>query len=247
MSTQMLRIQSYGSNKVAGIIGEADRRPEYCKHVDIPKPPFWLHGSATAVNNAVEVHMKTMAKCVKKNGKEYKRKRRIDHRCLLAGFASWPKSLSEIAVSLDEKSRFRAWCLAVHDWLKEQFGEQLHGNVLHVDESHLHLHFFIVGDANLLHPGLKEEFVDGHRLTSGRVRHERHVAGLRSFQDSYHEVVGSKFGLERRSENPSGPRIADRQLAKRLADLEKCVAALDDAEIQKAFDNLRALATYKPF
>jgi hypothetical protein len=72
------------------------------------------------------------------------------------------------------------------------------------------------------------------------------VAGLREFLDAYHDTVGKQFGLRRKSENPQGQRIQNRDLANRLAKLESRIAKIGDDEMQDELDGLKAAATYRP-
>ena len=247
MSTQMIRVEPYAFTLTSGLIGEANREPDYCRHVLHPKPPQWMLGSADTVRKAMDQYMKTPAKYRHKNGKIHTRKRGPNHRCLVAGFTSWPVPIQQLRGSSSAMATLREWCLKCRSWLISEFGENLKGIVVHLDEEYFHMHFFVVGDANLLHPGLKQEFVDGARLLSGEQRHERHVAGLKAFLSSYHNDIGVHFGLSRKSEKPTGRRIKNRDLAVRLANLEKRVEGLKNAELLEEFHRLQAAATFVPF
>ena len=247
MSYQMLRVESFPFNKIQAVIGEANRETEYCSHVLSRQPPFWAFGSESTVRAAIDRHMKKPVEWKHKSGRNLKRKRRNDHRCLVAGFASWPTPLPQAFETATERQRVRDWCKQVLEWLKRYFGEHLFGVVLHVDEGNPHMHFFAVGDANLLHPGLMQEFKNGQRLISGRMRHERHVAGLKAFLDHYHQAVRQPFGLKRQSESPKGQRIENRDLAIRLASIEAKVSKIECEETKEELEKLKSAATYRPY
>jgi hypothetical protein len=245
MSTQMLRIQTYTATSAQGVLGEANREAGYIAHIEIPNEPLWMMGSAQAVKTAQSAYMQTPTSYKHKSGKLLQRKKRKNHRCLTAGFASWPTPISSLRNNRNEAQLVKKWCQKLELWLLEQFGENLKGLVAHKDEGYFHLHFFVIGDANRIHPGLKQEFLNGQRLTSGKERHKNHVSGLCSFLDSYHQNVGAEFGLARKSENPRGPRIADRALATRLLKLEKKVAEIGDPNLLRELNNLYSAATFR--
>ena len=186
---QILRVQAYGVGKVSGILDEATRVPDASKHVTAPKPPKWLWGSRDAVDGAVEAHQSQDMQLVHMaDGTVHKRKRRKDARCMVAGVASHPLSMMELNQA--NANGVQAWVKDTLKWLKTRFGKNLKGCLLHLDESHPHLHFFVVGDAQRLHPGMKNEVQGKTRISDSDARMAAHKEGLKAFLDDYHAEVG---------------------------------------------------------
>ena len=107
------------------------------------------------------------------------------------------------------------------DWLHEKFGKHLIAVVVHLDESHPHLHYFVVGDANKTHPGLSARYTDGIRLESKKEKDRRYRNAMTQFLDDYHLEVCSRFGMARKTQVGSTCRIRDRGMANRIKQLEK--------------------------
>jgi hypothetical protein len=126
--------------------------------------------------------------------------------------------------------RLHAWLLASIDWLRRRFGNYLVAVLSHADETYPHLHFFCVGDANAIHPGLRAEFEDGVRLTSHSLKKARYRAAMASFLDDYHQEVGSHFDLQRNTGRLPTRRIKDRAVASRVLQLELRMRELQDVE-----------------
>lgn len=232
MPSQFIRLEAYSSAHVGRILAEANREPEFCKHVSQPRAPKWWIGSSQSVLHQVAAHMATSTPIQRRDGTIAQRKRRTDHRCLVAGVASWPDSVGLLSNSRDQErsKQLHAWVLATNAWLRERFDAALAAVVSHADESYPHLHFFCAGDANDLHPGLRAEFEGGRRLGSKSEKQHRYKAAMRAFLDDYHAQVASHFQLERHTRQPSAPRIKDRAAALRILRLEQRMRILDDAE-----------------
>lgn len=179
---QFLRIEAFSFREMSRIVGEASRAPEYCRHVPTPEEPLWLTGSAEAVIQKAEAFMAVPCAYTHKNGKKRFRKRRDDARCIMGGVCSWPMEVDRlVALSRNDKEAYRRemarvkeWLLNTRAWLRQVFGTHFAGMVVHKDESHVHAHFFCVGEANVLHPGLRSEYQGGRRLESGRERGARY-------------------------------------------------------------------------
>jgi hypothetical protein len=230
MANQFIRLEPFSYQRVKGVVGEADRIPEYCSHIESPTKPTWMVGSADVVLAEVERHMGQKVPYRRKQDRQpLLRRRRSNHRCLVAGFFSWPTPLDELhkAASEDPYYQLKQWMMASIRWLKEKFGHHLVGVVGHKDESHLHFHFFLAGDANKLHPGLAAEFENGVLLKSRSEKIQRHKAALRQFLDEYHLGVGASFGLSRHSGGPTRPRIKDRKVANAFLSLTRKVEQLE--------------------
>ena len=107
-----------------------------------------------------------------------------------------------------------------------------------MDESHPHMHFFVVGDANKLHPGLKNEFEDGKRIKDSSERFLRHKIGLRNWLKDYSEEVSEHCGLQYIESEEPVQRVENRAIHKRLVTIEKALAEHPNNEIQQLLDEL---------
>jgi hypothetical protein len=232
MSSQFIRLEPYSAAAVRRIVAEADREPEFCKHVAQPQKPRWFVGSSQSILDQVAAHMATSTPIKRRDDTLAQRKRRTDHRCLVAGVASWPDSIEWFSCSKDREraAQVREWVNATIAWLQRRFDAALAGVVFHTDENYPHLHFFCAGDANDLHPGLRAEFEDGRRLSSKTEKQRRYKAAMRAFLDDYHAQVAGHFQLERHTGQSSTPRIKDRAAALRILRLEQRMRILGDAE-----------------
>lgn len=225
---QMLRAQVYSVSKIQGILDEATRVPDACSHVDGPKPPRWIAGSRDVIEAAVEDYKAKDKQVVHMaDGTTRIRKRRGDCCCLVAGMASHPIPVAEL--NKENAEAVKQWMSATVDFLKNQFGEKLKGVCLHLDESHPHLHFFVVGDAQRLHPGMKNEIKGHTRIADPDERMDAHKAGLKKWLDKYHAEVGSLFGLERTLNAKPAWRVKDRSVRAKLYELDKELSELKSA------------------
>ncbi len=186
--------------------------------------------------------MNSGAKVRLKSGQEATRKRRMDHRSLVAGVLSHPLPMNDLREALkrspreffklsDQVERWRDESIA---WLKEQWGNKLVAVAEHHDESHPHLHFFVAGDAQRLHPGLRAELSEGGTRADkadATQRREAHKAGLRAWLDDYHRQVTQRHGMER-GDGSSRPvwRLANRQMRSKLHEFEQRIKAIEDAQ-----------------
>ncbi len=247
MSAQFIRIEAFSAKDVRRISAEANRDDGFCSHVETPKPPKWIIGSVEDVKIAVAKYMGTRTPIRYKSGKASTRKRRSDHRCLLGGVTSWPVPVKDFPKQdRVETKRFQDWVLATKAWLQSRFGEKLIGIVAHGDEGYPHLHFFVVGDTNQLHPGMAAEFVEGIRLSSRSEKGLRYVAAMQTFLDEAHEAVGSKYGLERSLGGNTMPRIKDRATYMRVRALKKEIELHGVSDMHGQLDQLTGDAQVPP-
>jgi hypothetical protein len=229
---QFARVHTYTPKTLGGILAEADRQEGATSHIEAPKPPKWITGSRDAVIHAVDKYMAQPATVRLKNGQFATRKRRSDHRCMIAGVLSWPDSIADLNHAPLDKIRANQWIEKSCAWLKQQYGEDLIAVCLHTDESHPHLHFFVVGDAQRIHPGMRAELVDDSRMTDNKARMVAHKAGLKSWLNDYHESVNQHFGLERTLNARPAWRIKDRGTREKLFEIDKQLKARPDIDIQ---------------
>lgn len=197
MGYQFIHVEAYarvGSKQkgktqkrsIAEIVAEAGREPEACPHIEQPAPPVHLYGvSLEEVEGLANEWASTQTD-------SKGRKMRADGLCLLSGVVSIKREDEDLWPSVRS---------ATLDYLKEKYGERLHCVVEHTDESHPHLHFYVVP-----RPGEKfEEIHEGRKASAvakaeGKKKGEQNLAyieAMRVFQDEFSEAVGLSNGLAR--------------------------------------------------
>lgn len=229
---QFIRAHAYSAKDVERILGEANREPGFHDHVEKPKRPTWIGGSAADVRADVEGYMTVPEKMTLKDGQRTERKRRKDARCLVAGVATWPETIKELKMVPNKAARAEKDAL-IGEWISDsmRYLQQKYGPsvifCVHTDESHPHFHFFVVGDAPRLHPGCAAEFVDGKRLTDNKERMKRHKEALSKWGDEYQDHVARHYGMTRKGAKPEPAwRIKDRVVRLALVEMDKQIKAL---------------------
>lgn len=240
-ASQFVRCHAYTTKSGAPILNEADRVPGFIAHVPEPQTPKWHLGSRQQIELAITKYMSEPAPLRNKDGAVVGRKRRVDHRCLVAGVASWPDPMELCLSSTYPKERhdtLKKWLLLTLAWLKKQYGDKLIAACTHSDESHPHVHFFVVGDAQRIHPGMRNELVNDRRLVVPDERFVAHKAGLKQWLDDFFADVAQPCGLHRSTGARQIWRIRDRATRVRLDNIDKMLAAHADPDTQKERDEL---------
>lgn len=236
---QFARLTAYSAAKVSGVLAEASRVPGACPHVPAPNPPSWILGSSALVQDSVDDYLDNDKQPVKmKNGEIKYRARRVDARCLVGGFLSHPCPVSSAFGNALRLKAIKSWLDDSVDYLKKTYGKNLKAVVLHTDESHPHIHFFVVGDAQRLHPGLNAELVNGVRCKEPKARFELHKKGLVDFLDDYHKQVGKPHGLARSNGSRPVWRVRDRAVRAELHALDIRISALELLPVPVASVNM---------
>ena len=201
------------SSKASGhcvkyIVDEAIREANSVPHVENPQPPVYVFGAPL---EQLEATCNAWADSVKDSRGHATRK---DALCLAAGVVSAPKDISQEAWSAFEKASV--------EWLKDKYGAALRTVIAHHDESHPHLHFYVVPEL-----GQRFESVHQGRAAAAMVKAEGGVKGLqnqaykeamRQYQDEFYDRVGIDHGFTR-----IGP--AKRRLTREEWKLEQIQAA----------------------
>lgn len=199
MSYQFIHIESYArtgsqqnGNKVKSkkwsirdILAEAGREPGNYYHVENAKPPIAILGTLAEAEKAAHEWAD--------NTKDAKgRKLRKDALCMLAGVISLPA---------EKKQDWEKFKRSSVEYLKHKYGDRLKAVVEHTDETHPHIHFYIV-------PKIGEKFDDIHDgkkaaaqakaqgEIKGKQNHE-YIEAMRRLQDNFYDKVASMFGLTR--------------------------------------------------
>lgn len=227
------------------IIAEANRDPEFSMHVENPAPPRVLFGNPAtfAADHAAHVAARSTI-AIMADGSEKSRAIRNDRHTMASIVMSYPVPRSAI-VTDEAKAKLAAWEKRNLDWIRTKYGDQLRVALAHDDETHPHLHAWLLpddlgADATTLHPGKVAKKEVEARAKAENVENREAVklgnralkAAMTVWQDEYHAAVGVPEGLTR-----SGPKR--RRLSREQWNAEKATAkahktALERAEVAKA-------------
>ena len=191
------------------IFGEASRRPEASVHVASPAPPVVVHG--LSIEEVQDLHDSAVASATVavKGGKT--RKLRSDQKTLHTVVASHPFTMDEIRADPEKRREAETWEKLTVEWLRHQYGDDLQSVVRHEDESHYHIHAYVVPisdpalKAQKYHPGatIKRSVVDAgpakdeDQKALMKRANAAYTQAMREWQDSYFEAVAVPCGLTR--------------------------------------------------
>lgn len=215
MGYQFIHMESYARKPDAKgrgadfIFAEASRKPEACVHVSAPTSPIIVHG--VGVEAVQELHDSAVisATVEVKGGKS--RKIRQDQKTVHTVVASHPYTMDEIRTDPTKRREAEEWQRRTVAWLRDQYGDDLKSVIRHEDESHWHIHAYILPlsdpafKAARYHPGMAAKRVvmdagpiagEDHKALGTRADAE-YKAAMRQWQDSYHEAVAIPSGLTR--------------------------------------------------
>lgn len=213
MAYQFIHMEVYSrkgrdGRSVDFVLAEATRRPDACLHVPNPIPPEVVFGVGVDGIRRLHDERAATAKATLANGKQ--RAIRQDQNTLVTIVASHPAAMGSLASNPCLADEVKEWEGRTVAWLRDQYGVALVSVIRHVDESHPHLHAFVLPDvpdlrAGSLHPGqeakrkvVAEGAADGE---DGKALNRRadaaYRAAMREWQDSYWQTVGLPCGLTR--------------------------------------------------
>ncbi len=212
MSYQFAHMELYSRKGRDGrgvdfILAEAARRPDACLHVAQPLPPETVFGVDVEEVRRLHDERVETAKATLANGRQ--RAIRKDQNSLLTVVASHPSTMNAVGSDPAVAAAVRAWETKTVEWLRDQYGSALVSVIRHVDETHPHLHAFVIPAdpemrAGRLHPGLEAKaavIAAGSPDEDARALNRRgdsaYRASMRGWQDSYWEAVGLPSGLTR--------------------------------------------------
>lgn len=228
---QFIRFQSFsrksnkGGQSVSQVIDEVERVPEFCQHVDEPKPPVLIYGCSA--RDVSKRHDEMVAggstQVTLKNGKRATRGIRQDTHTLLGAVASHPYTTRMIEVLPSAREEYLDWRTKTIEWLKEKYGDRLISVLEHTDETHPHIHCYILplGDptcsARALNPAWSDKLsVEAQAKQEGLPLREAVKKGNTAYkvaasklQDEYWEKVGKPCGLTRLG--PKRQRLSRKQ------------------------------------
>lgn len=249
MGFQFVHLESFsrkGDGKgrsTSFILAEARRDPAASVHVTNPSPPMVVFGVGIEEVEALHDAAADAARTMPKAGKP--RRLRQDHKTLHTVIASHPYTMEEIRADPSKRAECETWERRTVAWLREQYGNDLKSVVRHEDESHYHIHAYVVPSddpemrALRHHPGVVAKraamaagpaHAEDTRALSKR-GDAAYKGAMRAWQDAYHETVGIPCGLARlgprRRNLPRGEWQREQAQAKALQ------AALDRASVVK--------------
>lgn len=190
------------------VFNEARRDPAASVHVLDPSPPIVVYGSTIDEVEARHDATADVATTTPKGGKPRKIQR--TQHTLMTIVASHPLTMEEVRADPDKRREAEEWEKRTVSWLRSQYGDKVVSVIRHEDESHFHLHAYILPDdpamrAAALHPGQVAKVavmaagpVDGEDTKALNKRGDQaYRAAMRAWQDSYHETVAIPCGLTR--------------------------------------------------
>lgn len=215
MAFQFIHMEAFskkGDSKgrtVSFVMSEARRDPVASVHVANPSPPVVVYGSTVDEVEAMHDAAAAVAMTAVKGGKP--RKLRQDHKTLHTVIASHPFTMEEVRADPAKLQEAEEWERRTIGWLRSQYGDDLKSVVRHEDESHFHIHAYVVptDDPEMRalrhHPGVvakrammaagPAEGEDNKALS--KKADAAYKSAMRSWQDAYHDAVGVPCGLAR--------------------------------------------------
>jgi hypothetical protein len=217
LAYQFARIELYSRSGKDGrttdyIFDEVTRVPAASVHVPSPKPPEVVYGLDPDAVRVLHDERATVAKTSRtgKSGKVSMKAIRKDQNTLAGLIFSHPATMDEYRENADVRRDVGKWEQRSIAWLRAQHGDRLVSVVRHTDESHPHLHAYLLPDdmemrAGLLHPGYPAKnavlaagpLPGEDRKAMGKRADRAYVAGMRAWLDDYHEKVAIPAGLTR--------------------------------------------------
>ncbi|NTH46625.1 hypothetical protein G6K98_15965 [Agrobacterium rhizogenes] len=190
------------------VFDEVERRPEASLHVPEPGEPVVVYGLDIPALRELHDARAAEAMTTPKNGKP--RRIRQDQNTLVGIVLSHPATMAEDKENPNIRSDVESWQARSVAWLQGLYGEKLVTVVRHEDESHPHLHAYVLPDdsemkAGPLHPG----FLAKAAVKEARPRPSEddknlnkradaaYKSAMREWLNDYHTKVSQPCGLTR--------------------------------------------------
>lgn len=202
MAYQFIHYETYSASDARRVIAEAVRIPEHSPHVRQPQNPVFLYGQTKGLADKIDAlaaSTKTQVTQRTRSGdiKTFERALREDAAVFVAGVVSFPREWSEQNPRLFAKAKKDTLTE-----LKRRYGDQLQAVILHDDEEHPHIHFFVLPEglnmSSVCPATAAERSVDTLKSkATGKARQAARSQALQLFQDEWHENVMRDIGLGR--------------------------------------------------
>lgn len=217
---------------VSGVIAEAIRAEGNCPHVADPKPPRYIVGDDSLMQGMQAEIEQNLEEHHKRIGG---RKIRADAHVLLAGIASFPRDLQK-----SEPETYAKWESKTVEWLQKKYGDNLKAVLMHDDEDHPHIHFYVYSAEKVNAKELHDGYVAAAKFPSiTKEAGIAHANAMRELQSAYYAEVGHACGLLR--DGPKRKRM-DRATYKAIQREERERVALGSEVAQVHADLLNGAA-----
>jgi hypothetical protein len=212
MAYQFVRLELFSRKGKAGrgtgfVFDEVSRRPQASLHVREPKTPVVVFGMEIEDLRALHDARASLAR-VTVNGRP--KAVRKDQNSLGTVIISHPATMEELLADPAVQRDVIDWERRSIAWLKSRYGDELVTVVRHIDESHPHLHAYLVPKESEMralkfHPGFlaKNEVkaAGPHHgeddRTLGKRADRAYVEAMRDLLNDFHEKVAIPSGLTR--------------------------------------------------
>lgn len=248
MAFQFIRVELFSRKGKDGrgtgfIFDEVARVPSASIHVREPGTPIVVHGLAPDALRELHDERAAEARTEVKGGKQ--RAVRQDQNTLAGVVLSYPVTMDEYRAKPEVVARVLDWERRSVAWLRGQFGDRLVSVIRHEDESHPHLHAYVLPDdlamtAAHLHPGFRAKAavkaVGAKPGEDDKALIKRadaaYKAAMRAWLDDYHAKVAQPCGMTRLG--PGKRRLTREQWHQEKRQAEALRNTLAMAEILKA-------------
>ncbi|UNZ52848.1 plasmid recombination protein [Agrobacterium tumefaciens] len=212
MGYQFVRLELFSRKGKAGrgtdfVFDEVSRRPQASLHVREPKTPDIVFGMEIHDLRALHDEQASLARVTVKDKSKAVRK---DQNTLGTVIISHPATMEEFQSNPSIQRDVVDWERRSVQWLKSLYGDELVTVVRHLDESHPHLHAYLVPkDSEMravrFHPGFlaKNEVKAAGPAhgeddkTLGKRADRAYVEAMRDLLNDFHEKVATPSGLTR--------------------------------------------------
>lgn len=248
MAFQFVRIELFSRKGKEGrgtgfIFDEVARVPAASIHVQDPGTPTVVAGLDPDTLRRLHDDQAAEARAEVKGGKV--RAIRQDQNTLAGIVLSYPVTIEEYRAQPEVVARVLEWERRSIAWLRVQFGDRLVSVVRHEDESHPHLHAYVLPDdpamtAAYLHPGFRAKAAakaagaqpgEDDKALSKRAD-AAYKAAMRAWLDDYHTKVAQPCGMTRLG--PGKRRLTREQWHQEKRQAEALRDTLAKAEVLKA-------------
>lgn len=213
MAFQFVRVELFSRKGKEGrgtgfVFDEVARVPSASIHVREPGTPIVVHGLAPDALRELHDERAAEARTEVKGGKP--RAVRQDQNTLAGIVLSYPVTMEEYREKPEVVARVLDWERRSVAWLHGQFGNRLVSVIRHEDESHPHLHAYVLPDdpamtAAHLHPGFRAKAAakaagaqpaEDDKALSKRAD-AAYKSAMRAWLDDYHTKVAQPCGMTR--------------------------------------------------
>ncbi|MGV8938359.1 MAG: plasmid recombination protein [Allorhizobium sp.] len=213
MSFQFVRVELFSRKGKEGrstgfVFDEVARVPAASIHVQAPGTPIVVYGLAPEALRMLHDERAAEARTEVKGGKV--RAVRQDQNTLAGIVLSYPVTIEEYRAKPEVVAKVDEWERRSIAWLRGQFGDRLVSVVRHEDESHPHLHAYVLPDdsamtAAHLHPGFRAKAAANATAAQqgedekavGKRADAAYKAAMRAWLDDYHARVAQPCGMTR--------------------------------------------------